>query len=349
MPKARLFFDGDNSWIEKEARIYSLTQEVEDKLDSISNLQDEIDGLQDQINNLASRGRYLSTWDCVTWLPGTDPQVDPYVYRAWDYYIVSNVGGTNLRPAGAEYHVQVPSQVVESQSVSQNDLYIYDWIQWVLQWSWSSIYAVWWSITWTLSAQTDLQNALDAKQGELTAGEWISIDANNVISNTLPWAIVDATAPSNPSQWDLWYDTTNNKLKTFDWTQWDETWVTYVAWDNIQINGTTISATDTKYSAWRNVTIWWNVINARDTEYEAWSNIAIACPTESDMKGPAPSWFHVPLKSEWEAICNIIGNALWLSVGKATFETYLLMPTAGIRFSNLYFSDFYFYSDIFLF
>ena len=163
MPKARLFFDGDNSWIEKEARIYSLTQEVEDKLDSISDFQDEIDDLQDQINNLASRGRYLSTWNCVTWLPGTDPQVDPYVYRAWDYYIVSVVWGTNLRPSGAEYHVQVPSQVVESQSVSQNDLYIYDWIQWVLQQSWSSLYAVWWSITWTLSAQTDLQNALDAK------------------------------------------------------------------------------------------------------------------------------------------------------------------------------------------
>ena len=174
MPKARLYFDGDNSWIEKEARIYGLTQEVEDKLDSISDFQDEIDDLQDQINNLASRGRYLSTWNCVTWLPWTDPQVDPYVYRAWDYYIVSNVGGTNLRPTGAEYHVQVPSQVTESQSVSVNDLYIYDWIQWILQWSWSSIYAVWWSITWTLSAQTDLQNALNNK-ANLTDLYWFTV------------------------------------------------------------------------------------------------------------------------------------------------------------------------------
>ena len=167
MPKARLYFDGDNTWIEKEAREYSLTQAVEDKLDSIdtieTTLQGEIDDLQDQIDNLASRGRYLSTWDCVSWLPDTNPQTDPYVYRAWDYYIVSTVGWTNYRPNGSEYHIWVASQVVESLPVSQNDLYIYDWIQWILQQSWSSLNAVWWSITWTLSAQTDLQNALNTK------------------------------------------------------------------------------------------------------------------------------------------------------------------------------------------
>lgn len=44
--------------------------------------------------------------------------------------------------------------------------------------------AVWGDITGTLSDQTDLQNALNAKQAKLTAGENISISSNNTISAT---------------------------------------------------------------------------------------------------------------------------------------------------------------------
>ena len=242
MPKARLYFDGDNSWIEKEARIYGLTQEVEDKLDSISDFQDEIDDLQDQINNLASRGRYLSTWNCVTWLPWTDPQVDPYVYRAWDYYIVSNVGGTNLRPTGAEYHVQVPSQVTESQSVSVNDLYIYDWIQWILQWSWSSIYAVWWSITWTLSAQTDLQNALNNK-ANLTDLYWFTV------VNSLP-TLSSADEKTVYILWPIgtWVDKYEEYIVTEDsqqQKQWTKIWETSV--DLSDLNTKTFFMTGQNY------------------------------------------------------------------------------------------------------
>lgn len=88
--------------------------------------------------------------------------------------------------------------------------------------------AEWWNITWTLSDQTDLQSALDDKQDELTAWNWISIDANNEISNTLPWAIVSATAPSNPTEWMVWYDTTEDVLKTYNWTNWSEAWTKMV-------------------------------------------------------------------------------------------------------------------------
>ena len=56
---------------------------------------------------------------------------------------------------------------------------------------------------------------------EYTAGTGISINQNNEISNTLPWAVVSATAPSNPSQWDMWYDTTTDTLNTYDGTQWN--------------------------------------------------------------------------------------------------------------------------------
>lgn len=178
MAKWRLHFDGDNVWIEKEARIYSLTDDVERKINSIPNVIDNTSStsatdalsanmgrdLQEQINNLASRGRYLSTWNAETWLPDTNPQVSPYVYRAWDYYIVSNVvSGTNYRPHGSSYVIWEASTDVEMESISVNDLYIYDWAQWIRQWSWSWASVTWWSIVGILSNQTDLQNALNAK------------------------------------------------------------------------------------------------------------------------------------------------------------------------------------------
>ena len=62
----------------------------------------------------------------------------------------------------------------------------------------------------------------------MTAWNWISIDANNEISNTLPWAIVSATAPSNPTEWMVWYDTTEDSLKAYNWTSWETEWTEMV-------------------------------------------------------------------------------------------------------------------------
>ena len=36
--------------------------------------------------------------------------------------------------------------------------------------------------------------------------------------------VTSATAPSNPSEWDLWYDTTSNTLKVYNWSSWTSTW-----------------------------------------------------------------------------------------------------------------------------
>ena len=37
------------------------------------------------------------------------------------------------------------------------------------------------------------------------------------------WVSSDA-APSNPSEWDLWYDTTSSAMKVWDWTAWQSVW-----------------------------------------------------------------------------------------------------------------------------
>lgn len=40
--------------------------------------------------------------------------------------------------------------------------------------------------------------------------------------------VVSATAPSNPTEWMVWYDSTNDVLKTYDWTNWSEAWTKMV-------------------------------------------------------------------------------------------------------------------------
>ena len=89
--------------------------------------------LYDYIQNLQSRGRYLSNWNSATWLPTTNPSESPYLYRAWDYFLVSNVStGTNYRPDWSQYEIWVASETVETDTVMVSDMYIYDWNVWQL-------------------------------------------------------------------------------------------------------------------------------------------------------------------------------------------------------------------------
>lgn len=145
MPKGRLVFDGDNIYTEKDARIYKLKSSVSSKIDAIPWVVDSLDSasttdalsanmgrqLQDQINSLSWTWKFLSTWNAATWLPGTNPQEDPYTYKAWDYYVVSTIGSTNYKPHWGTYTQWVPSTTVETENVWTNDKYYFDWANWV--------------------------------------------------------------------------------------------------------------------------------------------------------------------------------------------------------------------------
>lgn len=107
-----------------------------------------------------------------------------------------------------------------------------DYARWIYANDWK-IYFDNWTGTWKqvyYSSEVDnliqtLRNYVDATyQPKLTAWTWINIGSNDVISNTLPWAIVSATAPSSPTEWMVWYDTANDVLKTYDWTNWNIVW-----------------------------------------------------------------------------------------------------------------------------
>lgn len=89
--------------------------------------------LQDQIDDLKAMGRFLSLWDCETWMPISFPLATPYNYQTWDYFLVENVDTTtNYRPNGVQY-TGTASTTVETDEVEVWDLYIYDWAVWLLQ------------------------------------------------------------------------------------------------------------------------------------------------------------------------------------------------------------------------
>lgn len=82
-------------------------------------------------------GRFLSGWNCVTGLPITNPQDNPYPYHPGDYYIINTVagsGGTNLKPAGSQYEHDVPSTTpFPSDEIPEvNDFVFYDGTYWKL-------------------------------------------------------------------------------------------------------------------------------------------------------------------------------------------------------------------------
>ena len=210
MPVGRLIFDGDNRYTEKEARVHKLTDEVEEKINKIPNVIDNVSSdsstdalsanmgkvLQDQIDNLSWINKFLSGWNCTTGLPDTNPAVNPYVYEAGDYYIISTVAaewGTNIKPHGPTYNAGVPSTAIETMEVKVGDWYIYDGMQWVIQITTSR---------------------------ELVIDEWLSPTSKNPVENR---AVYNALTTKQNSILDL------NTIR-----QWAALWATSIQpWDNI--------------------------------------------------------------------------------------------------------------------
>lgn len=359
MPKARLVFDGDNVYIWKDARIYNLKSDIASKIDWIPWVINSLDStsttdalsanmgrdLQDQINAMSWIGKFLSTWDCTTWLPGTNPQEDPYTYKVWDYYVVSAVGSTNYKPHWATYTQWVASQTVETDNVWINDKYYYDWANWVripdtaiqisidnalsttstnavenrvvtnaLNWkqatisdlatirSWAAAWAtalqaldniseltnnIWYQTAWDVASAISTaiwqlptvndwvltiqknSTTIDTFSANSASNKTINIwvpttvaelsDANDYatktyVDNAIDWLIHEwSTAPSNPQEWDLWYDTVNHVLKIYNWTSWEtvdtDSDTTYTAWNGINISAQNEISIDTSVVA----------------------------------------------------------------------------------------------------
>lgn len=342
--KAKQQYYADNTTLKKEAREFWMIDELKEKLDSVEwwaqvNVIEEVQEnwvpleivdktvnvlvpevidnlytidpnnslsakqwkiLYDMIKNLLARWRFLSTWNTATWLPLTNPEESPYPYKAWDYYIVGIVaaeGWTNFRPEPGEYVINVASDEQETSEVHVSDIYVYDGEKWILLINSTRELAVDDYVDYTYQSTNPVENQAIAR--ELAKKQNI-------------FHYIWNTAPTPQNEWDEWYDTANDKLKVWDWTQWNEVWnwETYTAWlhisidpnDNNKISVVEWSATasslwlvklgsDTVQSTspnnvtsttWRTYRIqangsWQLMVNVpwTDTTYSAWTGIAI--------------------------------------------------------------------------
>ena len=71
-----------------------------------------------------------------------------------------------------------------------------------------------WAAAWATAVQS----------WDLKTVKWQSLVGSWDISINEPK--ISATAPSSPTEWMIWYDTTNNILKVYDWSNWSAVWST---------------------------------------------------------------------------------------------------------------------------
>ena len=122
--------------------------------------------LKDAIDNISWLWKFLSLWNSATWQPISFPLATPYTYTTWDWFMVETVWTTNYKPNWSSY-TWAASTTVETETVEQWDVYIYDWTTWLLQKN-TAVEVSFSAIAWQPTDNTALANALNAKQNTLT-------------------------------------------------------------------------------------------------------------------------------------------------------------------------------------
>lgn len=125
-----------------EAQVYGVAQSIPSVIDDLSSTstnsalsanQGRI--LKGYIDDLMAQGKFLSLWDCTTWLPISFPLETPYSYSTWDYFMVEVVSSAtppvNYRPNGSSY-TGTASSTAETDEVEVWDYYVYDGSVWLL-------------------------------------------------------------------------------------------------------------------------------------------------------------------------------------------------------------------------
>ena len=81
------------------------------------------------------------------------------------------------------------------------------------------------------SWEADLWTVITSHQSIKTINNNSLVWSGNVTINE---PIVSSTAPSSPTEWMIWYDTTNDKLKTYDGSNWNECWSGWGGNENVK-------------------------------------------------------------------------------------------------------------------
>lgn len=152
-----------------------------------SDMQTADSNLQSQIDTLKARGRFLALWNCATGLAQSNPPQSPYTYQNGDYFIVGTVStanpAVNYKPNGSSYTTGVASTTLETDPVDVDDVYYYDGTNWRLQVNTQKTVSFV-NIAGSPYDNTSLSDALNAKQGSLTAGTGIDITSDTISIDT---------------------------------------------------------------------------------------------------------------------------------------------------------------------
>ncbi len=200
------------------------------------------------------------------------------------------------------------------------DLQLADWIEptdafpvWVT--TGRVLVADWWDVAGTL---------LNAKT---TSGDYIQIlfgDNGKVFMDNGTWTfkevsfkwdvpIASTTAPSNATEWMLWYDTANDKLKVYNGSAWVTVWWGWgwtgdVEWPNSAVDGNLAVFDGT---SWKIIKDWWAIpvvpTNVSDFNNDAWYLTSSTWVTSVNGNTWAVTW----LQSQHSAIPDSLIYSRW--------------------------------------
>lgn len=178
-------------------------------------------------------------------------------------------------------------------------LYADEWTLWIDNW------------TWTFK-QILFKSDVDAIVTNLTSY------INWELAKKQNW-VTSATAPTDPEEWDLWYDTTNNVLKVYDWTQWNTTWwwgwgTWDVVWPSSATNGNLAVFDGT---TWKLIKDGWSVPTWVPT---VWTNGQVLTVVSWAAAWANPSWWDVLVSTQAN---NIFTS--WMKIWGGTEADYLLL------------------------
>ena len=217
----------------------------------------------------------FTIWDIVNsvWFEVTDK-------KWWDILehnlrVTSNASGQwyiNVHTLDVISNFHALYKYVEPEIVES---FFLDWVKYQLWW-WDE--AAWWNISWTLSDQTDLQNALNSKQNTLTAWENIKI-ASNVISANNVFIITedDVTVSTDDTKWVAPYNTsygyTNIDISASAGIEWRE-WAIYTfVVDTEMVVASAYRNVRVKIWTWTYIPVMWTTASLAWSSYFTKTNI----------------------------------------------------------------------------
>ena len=180
--------------------------------------------LKGLIDTYAWLGRFLSLWNSKTGMPISFPLTTPYTYKTWDWFMVEIVDTTdpitNYKPNGSSY-TWAASTTVESWTVKQWDVYIYDGTDWLLQVN-NEPQVSFSEIAWQPTDNSNLATALGNKQDvsnmvtSLTWADNTHYPTAKAVADAISWA-------GNGDMLKSVYDPNNVNADAFDYTNFINT------------------------------------------------------------------------------------------------------------------------------